>query len=52
MKSDCLANPSGSQSKVWAAFSRLNAGIVGLNPTQGIDVCIMCIYPVYVSFCV
>ena len=25
-------------SKVWTVFARLETGIVGLNPTQGIDV--------------
>jgi hypothetical protein len=25
--------------KAWTVFGRLNAGIVGSNPTQGMDVC-------------
>jgi hypothetical protein len=27
-------------SKAWTVFARSNAGIVGSNPTQGIDVCV------------
>jgi hypothetical protein len=27
-------------STAWTVFARLNAGIVGSNPTQGIDVCV------------
>jgi hypothetical protein len=27
------------RSKAWTGFSRSKAGIVGLNPTQGMDVC-------------
>jgi hypothetical protein len=34
------------------AFARLNAGIVGSNPTQGMTVCIMYVYSVFVLFCV
>jgi hypothetical protein len=26
--------------KVWTVFARSNAGIVGLNPSQGMDVCV------------
>jgi hypothetical protein len=33
--------------KAWAVFARSNAGIVGSNPTQDMDVCIVCIYSVY-----
>jgi hypothetical protein len=29
-----------SRSKTWTFFARWNAGIVGSNPTQGIDVCL------------
>jgi hypothetical protein len=35
----------------WTAFARSNAGIVGSNPTQGMDVCV-CVYSVFVMFCV
>jgi hypothetical protein len=28
------------QSKAWTAFSRSNIGILGSNPTQGMDVCV------------
>jgi hypothetical protein len=27
-------------SKAWTTFARLNAGLVGSNPTQGMDVCV------------
>jgi hypothetical protein len=30
--------PVAALSKVWTVFSRLNSGILGSNPTQGIDV--------------
>jgi hypothetical protein len=32
--------------KAWNVFARSNAGIVGLNPTQGMDVylCLFCVY--------
>jgi hypothetical protein len=29
-----------TRSKAWTVFARLNAGIVGSNPIQGIDVCV------------
>jgi hypothetical protein len=32
-------------------FARSNAGIVGSNPTQGMDVCV-CFYSVFMLFCV
>jgi hypothetical protein len=38
--------------KAWTVFSRSNAGIVGSNPTHGMDICIVCIYSVFVLFCV
>jgi hypothetical protein len=38
-----------ARSKVWTAFARWNAGIVGSNPTQSMDVC-MCVYSVFVLF--
>jgi hypothetical protein len=34
-----------ARSKARIVFDRSNAGIVGSNPTQGIDVCV---YPVFV----
>jgi hypothetical protein len=36
--------------KAWTVFARSNAGIVGSKPTQGMDVCIACIYPVFLFF--
>jgi hypothetical protein len=38
--------------KAWTAFPRSNAGIVGSNPTQGMDVCIVCVFAVFVLLCV
>jgi hypothetical protein len=35
----------------WTIFARCNAGIVGSNPTQGMDVCV-CVYSVFVLSCV
>jgi hypothetical protein len=29
-----------ARSKAWTAFARLNAGILGSNPIQGMDVCV------------
>jgi hypothetical protein len=29
-----------ARSEPWTVFARLNAGIVGSNPTQGVDVCV------------
>jgi hypothetical protein len=29
-----------AQSKAWTVFARWNAGIVGSNPTRGMDVCV------------
>jgi hypothetical protein len=28
-------------SKAWTIFARSNTGIVGLNPTQGMNVCVL-----------
>jgi hypothetical protein len=42
-----MSNPVAVRSKASS-----NAGIVGSNPTQGMDVCIVCIYSVFVLFCV
>jgi hypothetical protein len=35
-----------------STLARSIAGIVGSNPAQGMDVCIMCVYSVSVMFCV
>jgi hypothetical protein len=40
------------RSKAWTVFVRSNAEIVGSNHTQGMDVCIVCVYSVFVLFCV
>jgi hypothetical protein len=40
-----------ARSKPWAVFARSNIGIVGSNPTRGMDVCIVCFYSVFVFFC-
>jgi hypothetical protein len=37
-----------ARSKAWNAFARSNTGIVGSNPTEGIDVCV---YSVFVLSC-
>jgi hypothetical protein len=39
-----------TRSKAWNAIARSNAGIVGSNPTQGMDVCLRLFY-VYVVLC-
>jgi hypothetical protein len=36
-------------SEAWTVFARSNDGIVGPNPTQGIDVCV---FILFVFFCV
>jgi hypothetical protein len=41
-----------ARSKAWTVFARSNAGIVTSNPTQGIDICIVRVYYVFVLFCV
>jgi hypothetical protein len=41
-----------TRSKAWTVFARSKAGIVGSNPAQGMDVSIVCIYFVFVLFCV
>jgi hypothetical protein len=40
-----------ARSKAFTVFVRSNAGIVGSNPTQGMDVC-MCFNSVFVLSCV
>jgi hypothetical protein len=37
--------------KAWTVFSRLDAGIISSNSTQGMDICV-CVYSVFVLFCV
>jgi hypothetical protein len=39
-------------SQAWTVFVRSSNGIVGSNPTQGMDVCIVCVYSVFVWSCV
>jgi hypothetical protein len=39
-----------ARSQELTAFARSNAGIVGSNPTQDMDVCIVCVYSVFVLF--
>jgi hypothetical protein len=41
-----------ARSEAWTVFVRSNAGIVCSNPTQGMDVSIVCIYSVSELFCV
>jgi hypothetical protein len=36
------------RSKVCTVFARSDAGIVGSNPTQGMDVWYVCVYSVFV----
>jgi hypothetical protein len=40
-----------SRSKAWTTFARLNTGVVGLNPTWGMDVCVrlFCVCVSYVQ---
>jgi hypothetical protein len=47
---DCLPVTVTARSKAWTVFARSDAGIVGLNPSQGIDVCV-CVYSVFVLSC-
>jgi hypothetical protein len=46
-----ISHSGAARSKAWTVFSRSNAGIVGSNPTQGMDVC-LCVYSVSVLSCV
>jgi hypothetical protein len=41
-----------ARSKAWIVFARSNAGIVGSNPAQGMDVCSVCLFCVCVVLCV
>jgi hypothetical protein len=36
------------RSKAWTVFAHSITEIVGLNPTQSMDVCIVCYYSVFV----
>jgi hypothetical protein len=36
-----------AQSQAWTVFARSNSGIVGSNPTQGMDICV-CVYSAFV----
>jgi hypothetical protein len=38
-------------SEAWTVLARSNTGIVGSNPTRGMDACFMCVYSVFVLFC-
>jgi hypothetical protein len=38
-----------ARSKASTVFARSNAGIVGSNPTKGMDICV-CVYSVFVLF--
>jgi hypothetical protein len=40
-----------ARSKAWTVFARSNTGIVGSNPTQGMDVCVR-LFCVCVVMCV
>jgi hypothetical protein len=31
-----------TQSKAWSVFAHLNTGVMGLNPTWSMDVCVRC----------
>jgi hypothetical protein len=46
-----VADHGGRECEALTAFARSNAGIVGSNPTQGIDVC-MRLFCVCVVLCV
>jgi hypothetical protein len=48
---NCVIFSNADRSKAWTVFTRSNAGIVGSNPTQGMDVCV-CVYSVFVLSCV
>jgi hypothetical protein len=47
-----LPNTVAARSKAWTVFTRSNSGIVGSNPIQSMDVCIVWVYSVFVSICV
>jgi hypothetical protein len=33
-----------ARSKSWIVFTRSNTGVVGSNPTQDMDICIVCLF--------
>jgi hypothetical protein len=35
---------AAARSKAWTVFAHSNAEIMGSNPTQGMDVCIVCLF--------
>jgi hypothetical protein len=39
-----------SRYKAWTVFASSNTGVVGSNPNQDMDVCIVCVYSVFVLF--
>jgi hypothetical protein len=41
-----------ARSMAWTVFALSKAGIVASNPTQGIDICIVCLYSVFMLSCV
>jgi hypothetical protein len=41
----------GERSKAWTVSTRSVAGIVGSNPTQGMDVCCVYAFILFVSSC-
>jgi hypothetical protein len=45
-----MPNTMAERAEAWTVFVRSNTGIVGSNPTQDMDVCV--IYSVFVLFCV
>jgi hypothetical protein len=47
----CLRRHWPQWSKAWTVFTHSNNGIVGSNPTQGMDVCV-CVYSVCAVLCV
>jgi hypothetical protein len=46
-----LKHTVAARSKAWTAFARSKTGILGSNPTWGMDVCV-CVYSVFVLSCV
>jgi hypothetical protein len=41
-----------ARSGAWTVWPRSNTTILGSNPTRGMDVCIVCVYSLFVLFCV
>jgi hypothetical protein len=39
VKKTQVPNTEATQSKAWTVFARSNTGILGSNPTRGMDVC-------------